>query len=818
MLKLTAPSIHGAKRLRCFKVNAFVLLFSLMTGQASAIESEVLVLPQLKDNVEIITDQWGIPHIYANNQHDLFFAQGYNAAKNRLFQFEIWRRRALGLMAEIQGEKAVQHDIGARLLKFRGNRTQELQYYHEDSESIIAAFVNGVNTAIQLARENPKQLPIEFQLLGIKPGFWTAEVVVSRHNALTGGAQQELMVANLITTIGAEKADDILSFSQPPYLKPKGGIELNQLNDNLLALYTASRTPPTFTEDDLSAAAINMRSSELSLLNGNHRAPFQPSQPLQDLNTLGSNNWIIAGNKTASGYPIMANDPHRSIQMPSLRYWAHLVAPGWNVIGGGEPVLPGISIGHNDFGAWGLTIFPIDQEDIYVYDINPDNANQYRYQGQWESMTIITEKIPVKQASVYQATLKYTRHGPVIYEDEQAGKAYALRAAWLDVGAAPYLASLRMNQATTWEEFREACTYSGLPGENMIWADQKGNIGWQAVGLTPIRIGWDGLLPVPGDGRYEWAGYVPIKSMPHLLNPPEGHWQSANHNNVPDDYPNIFSYFSATPYRLNRIQEVLETGTGMTVEHSMVLQNDVQSLPARALVPLLSGLTPTSNTAKDLVNQLLHWDYNLHKDAIEAAVYTHWEQALSARLALKADAPFVSMEKVIAWLTKPDLAPRYVFDQAPVATRNALLIESLEAAIETLSHTVGPNPKTWRYGQEKLKHSKITHPLSHLVNKDLQNQLDVGPVPRGGDSHTVNLNRGDGNQSVGASFRIITDTSHWDLTRGANTPGQSGDPDSPHYKDLFNVWAEGDYFPVYYTREKIEAAARHKTLLKPPPK
>ncbi len=779
------------------------------------VETEILQLPGLTASVEIIKDRWGISHIYAENQQDLFFAQGYNAARDRLFQFELWRRRALGLLAEIQGEKAIPHDIGARLLKFRGDIQEEMRHYHQDGEAIITAFVDGVNAYITLTRDNPQLLPVEFGLLSIEPGYWTPEVVVSRHNALTGGAQQELMVAELLRTVGEEKTKNMLTFSHPPYLRPQDGIVLDELHEDIMAVYKASRNPPAFAPEDMAVSAASHGKATQAKQHILDAYTDRLSSPLQITNTVGSNNWIVAGSKTASGSPIMANDPHRTIQTPSLRYWAHLVAPGWNVIGGGEPTLPGISIGHNEFGAWGLTVFPIDQEDLYVYDINPNNPNQYRYEGHWEDMDVITETIPVKGGTSHLADLRYTRHGPVLYEDKIAHKAYALRAVWLDKGAAPYLASLRMDQASTWEEFRAACTYSGLPGENMIWADRKGNIGWQAVGLTPIRIGWDGLLPVPGDGRYEWVGYVPIKQMPHRFNPREGYWASANHNNVPEDYPNIFSFFFLPPFRLNRINDVLEIANNLKVEDSMALQYDVKSLPAEALVPLLSGIKPSSQAVQKAVDRLLHWDYRLEQDSVEAAIYAQWEKALSDALAAKAGVPFLSVEKTVEWLTQPGSLPQGIWGEHPDEERKELIAKSMGMAIDALAEERGEDLSAWRLRQTTPE--KILHPLSHLLDEPMRKKLDVGPMPNRGDANTVNVNSvyEEDRKRIGASFRIIVDTSDWDLTKGSNTPGQSGDPESPHYKDLFDLWANGEFFPVYYSREKIEQAAEHKTLLKP---
>jgi penicillin amidase len=282
-----------------------------------------------------------------------------------------------------------------------------------------------------------------------------------------------------------------------------------------------------------------------------------------DIRSIGSNNWIVGGAKTETGFPMLANDPHRALAVPSLRYMVHLSAPGWNVVGGGEPTIPGISIGHNEFAAWGLTIFDIDSEDLYVYNLNPENLNQYQYKGEWEEMKIIADTIHVKNSADVYVQHKFTRHGPVTFVDTKRNKAYAVRAAWMEPGGAPYMASLRMNGATTWEEFRKACSYSHIPGENMIWADKKGNIGWQTVGIAPIRKNWDGLVPVPGDGTYEWEGYLPIQELPNVLNPQQGYWVTANENLVASDYNHRYAvgWEWADSSRANRLNAVLQSKT-----------------------------------------------------------------------------------------------------------------------------------------------------------------------------------------------------------------------------------------------------------------
>jgi len=427
---------------------------------------EDLAVNGLLEPVEIIRDRWGISHIYAGNQPDLFFAQGFNVARDRLFQLEMWRRQATGTLAEILGKRALNQDIGLRLLKARVAIKKEMNHYHPQGEEIITSFVKGINAYIDLTRAEPSRLPLEFKLLAIQPGHWTPEIVFSRHNGLYRNARYEILIARTLAKIGRQKSLYLLDLHPgKPQLKDHLGSDLSQISDKILEIYNASRTAIRFLPTDI--ADPKFRADPES---ARKEAPALslPPRLLTEPNA-GSNNWVISGRLTKSGKPFMANDPHRRQQIPSLRYWVHLQAPGWNVIGGGEPCLPGVSIGHNEYGAWGLTIFSTDQEDLYVYQTDPENPDRYFYQGKWENMQILSEVFQVKGSSAVSVDLKYTRHGPVLYEDKTNAKAYALRAAWLEIGGAPYLASLRMDQATTWQEFREACSYSFTPSENMIW-------------------------------------------------------------------------------------------------------------------------------------------------------------------------------------------------------------------------------------------------------------------------------------------------------------------------------------------------------------
>ncbi|GAB3978552.1 penicillin acylase family protein [Spirosoma terrae] len=769
--------------------------------------------PGLQQPVEISKDQWGINHIYAKNEHDLFFAQGYMAAQDRLFQLELWRRQATGTVAELLGPQEVKRDIGTRLFRFRGDLNKELLHYHPHGPQIVRAFVAGINAYITEILKTPEKLPFEFKVLNTKPQLWTPEVVISRHQALAYNVRDELNNGRLVKLIGADKLRELQWFHPQPNVsttqpaQPDLTLRVNgdELFQPILELYEAFRLPLKFqgrpTKADEDEAYVTPKTTDE--INDWFDVEKQ---------YVGSNNWIISGNKSASGYPMLANDPHRAQSTPPLRYWVHLNAPGWNVIGAGEPTLPGVSIGHNDYGAWGLTIFETDNEDLYVYEINPANSNQYRYKGRWESMKTLTEAISVKDGKPVNATLKYTRHGPVVFEDKVHHKAYAVRAGWLDIGNSPYLASLRMNQARNWAEFRQACTYSRLPGENMIWADRTGTIGWQAVGLAPIRKNFTGLVPVPGDGRFEWSGYLPIQQLPNKVNPPEGYVATANNNLTPINFPhrNAIGWTWSSPSRAHRIEEVLNDGKRKTMTDFMALQADYLSIPARTLVPLLQNLFSPENRTEQAVSYLRRWDYKLDPSSVAAAIYVAWEEQLK-RAIYEQNVP----QSARAYMKS--IPSKRVIDALliPTPARDSLLLLCMDRAVADLTKRLGSDMDDWSYGQRKNKHITITHPLSDLVDKAMQTKINLGPVARGGYAETVNATGPNLNQTHGATFRILVDTEDWDKTLGINSPGQSGNPDSPHYRDLFPIWADNNYFPAYFSKEKVKSVAESTIILKP---
>ena len=420
-------------------------------------------------------------------------------------------------------------------------------YSWEDRDVIIlrrpiSKDENSGEALVKALKENNLELPLEFKILGIEPMEWTPDVVISRHQGLLGNIEDELNIGRAVSIIGEKKVKDLMWFHpKEPKIELDKKINKQLLFENFLKPYFDFRKDVKFRKEDLIEKYQDKESGEIANI---------VYHKTEDSLQIGSNNWVVSGSKTKDKNTYMANDPHRKVAVPSLRYMTHLIAPGWNVIGGGEPEIPGISIGHNEYGAWGLTVFRTDGEDLYQYKLNPKDPSKYWHKGKWLKFKVIEEEIPVKGESPKKIELNYSIHGPVTYIDKKRNKAYAIKCGWLEPGGSPYLASLRMNQSKSWEEFRDACNYSNIPGENMLWADRDGNIGWQSVGIAPVRNTHSGLVPVMGDGRYEWDNYLPIIDKPNVFNPKDDFFATANQNVTPNSYKiwNAIGFSWSDPY------------------------------------------------------------------------------------------------------------------------------------------------------------------------------------------------------------------------------------------------------------------------------
>ncbi len=778
----------------------------------------------LEKTAEVLIDQWGVPHIYAGSTYDAFVAQGYMAARDRLWQMDLWRKRGLGLMAEDFGPAWVDNDKAARAVLFRGDMYREWLAYGSDSKRVAEAFVAGVNAFVAQAKADSKLLPEEFKLLGYQPAEWSAEDIVRiRHHGLTLNFTSEVDRAQAFCDGKANGARvDWLRRELVPDVKPQvpEGLEVCGLpGKELKRAYALATASPKFTKDNVKLLAGNFTPEQWLAL-----SESTMNQP--DANTLasyGSNNWTIAPSMTTTGRPILANDPHRAHGAPSLRYISHISAPGMDVIGAGEPFLPGISIGHNGRIAFGLTRFYMDQEDLYVYETQRNNDKEYKYKGRWEPMTRVTELIVVKGENAPRKVDNwYTRHGPVL--ENAKGRAYALRAAWLDLGMAPYFGSMDYMRAQNFDQFRAAMNRWGAPGENQVYADNSGNIGWIPGGLTPIRPNWDGLMPVPGDGRYEWSGYRNGDELPWEFNPARGYVVTANENNVPPDHPLYQKGIgyewsdSARAQRLHALfQQAAKDGKKLSVADSEAWQTDIVAVPAQRLLKLLAPLSSNDEPTANGLALLKSWDGTMGKNSPAAALYEVWsnatlKKAVSEKLLSPNERAFAkdtSATRMITVLESPQ-------GWLSTADRDQLLLASIAPAMQWLQGKQGADSSKWSWGD--LHQANFVHPLAGVVDEATKKRLNVGAGGIGGSWATpmaTSYNPDTYELTAGASFRMVVDVGNWDASRVVNTPGQSGNPASPHYRNLADTWAASQYFPLTYSREAVEKVTKERITLTP---
>lgn len=718
--------------------------------------------------VEIVVDTWGVPHIYAQDHYDAFFAQGFNAARDRLWQIDLWRKRGLGQLAETFGPEYAAQDEAARLFLYRGDMYAEWLAYGNDAKRIAEAFTAGINAFVRLTQSQPELLPPEFKLMNYRPALWqAADVVRIRSNGLWRNVTDEVWRAQLACS------GDLAAAARYKRLEPEWiaqvpeGFDPCVIPEDVLEKYRLAKSPVGFSEQTFA---------------------------LQDTfdHSLGSNNWVVAPDRTDTGRPILADDPHRGHSTPSLRYISHLIAPGLNVIGAGEPALPGISIGHNEKIAFGLTIFPIDQEDLYVYD---KRRQGYNYQGRTEAFVTATETLNVLGEQPRELTLKFTRHGPVIAET--ARHAFAVRAAWLEPGMSPYFGSIEYMRAENFREFVAALNRWGAPSENQVYADTEGNIGYKPAGRFPKRDNWDGLMPVPGDGRYEWDGFFDMDVLPEEYNPKRGFTGTANSMNLPPDYPiNDYrvGFEWSAPWRYKRLWEALAAQSHHSMKDSIDLQRDYESVLAREALSRLPDLSDHPGGAL-----LSGWDHVIAADSAAGALWNVWYH----RYLAPALSEQVASEKAI----KRQLDSLTILDLLETQRGQSLAYETLALAYQELQQRFGSEEAQWRWGD--LHQIKFKHPLLEFADKNLQDAMRLPPYPRGGNANTTNNTGFSSPNSFdvvsGASFRMVVDVGNWDAALATNAPGQSGDPRSKFYDNLLENWATEQSFPMVYSRKAVDA-------------
>jgi penicillin G amidase len=732
--------------------------------------SGTLAVDGLSTPVRVVRDRWGVPHIKAGSQDDLFFAQGFVQAQDRLFQMDLWRRSVQGRLSEVLGPNFIDRDAMTRRVQYRGELDVEWASYGPDTKAIASAFTRGINAWVELARE---RLPEEFVLAGWAPEFWRPEDLLNRTDAFVSshGAQDEVFRARLVTAVGVARADRLLPAARGPTVVPRG-LDEAVVSDFVADVLRRVGTAPFF----------------VSLA-----APL-PS----DLG--GSNAWAVA--RGDAGAPLLAGDPHRALQSPSLRYLVHLEGPGWNVIGATAPWLPGVAIGHNDRIAWSMTAAGADTQDLYVEKLNPANIRQFADRGRFVDMVFEKEAVAVKGSKEsFEYERQYTPHGIVIAVDRDRNLAYTIRWSGAEPGAAAELGALAIDRARSWSEFRSALACWKMPSAEFVYADADGHVGRQLVALTPARRGWTGTLPVPGDSReYEWRGWTALDDLPHAQDPASGFVASASDSRA----------------RLNRIGETLELTRSRGIEAFKQLQHDVLAWNAQQLVPLLSSVHAERADVEDARQRLVRWDRRLTVDSPDASLYVTWERTLIAALAARRVpselmAEFVTRASfvVVPALVHPS---RTWFDGKVDEARDTLLLTSLTAAVDELQGGGGPGGAPPPWGQ--LHGATFAHPLG--ITERARRRFNIGPLPVPGYAETVFSTPVAGpERSVGPSFSTIFDLGDWDRSVANNPPGQSGSAGSPHFSDLAPLWAAGEYIPLSFGDRAVQANAESTLTLVP---
>jgi penicillin G amidase len=730
------------------------------------VTSGTISINGLSEDVKVIRDKEGVPHIHAQNEKDLYMAQGYVQAQDRLFQMDLSRRQASGRLSEVVGKKAVDRDKFFRTFGLRRAAEVSFTAYPDEAKQLLEWYADGVNAYMDEAKHEGR-LPVEFTLLGYKPEKWTPidSLTIGKYMAfdLGGHWQGQAFRYWALENLSKEKAYDL--FPSYPEGAPAILSEIGDIQLDLKESFAAAIIPPEFN---------------------------------------GSNNWVVSGEKTKNGKPLLADDPHLSLGTPSIWYQMHLESPDVNVSGVIFAGIPGIILGHNEQIAWGVTNTGPDVQDLYIEKRNEEDPTLFLYDGKWEKATIIQEPIKVKGGGSIPYKVTITRHGPVISEfahQKEGEQVMAMRWTALDPSL-ELSAIININKAKNWEEFEEALKDFHVPTQNFVFASKDGTIAYKANGKIPIRKKGDGLLPVPGwDPDYEWQGFIPFEELPKVINPESGFIATANNKIVTDEYPFHISHHWAQPYRYMRISEYLEKKDKLTLLDMEKLQMDQKNLHAREFLPIMiSDLEKGSMTSQQAValEILNSWDYRDDKSLAAPLIFHQWMNEISSGLFQK-EVPdemmklFEGRQSVVDELIRK----AHIGEESQWFTDrggyNSFLTASLTNALNELNEAYGSSMDEWQWGMYHRVY--FEHPLSGAspILKRFLN--DKEPVPVGGSRVTVEAAsyNEDGIVNHGASWRFVIDTS--DMGKGYHIvgPGQAGHYKSEWYQDQIDAWVKGEY-------------------------
>lgn len=794
-----------------------------------------ITVPGLLDEVTVVRDDLGVPHIYARNEADLFFAQGYTHAQDRFWQMEWSRHIGQGRLSEIAGASLLENDKFIRNIGWPRIAAESTANYDAETLATLEAYSAGVNAYIEANRENLSFNRTVLELVGdsweIEP--WTPVdttswgVVMAWNLRGNGNSNFELLQTELRAALG----DELVEMLYLPYPDTRPVIAPTAKQPQ----FAAPQTPPV-------ARAWSGLPTEVI------GTPPDALLGTLDWSSVGSNNWVVNGDHTVSGMPLLADDPHLGVQLPSIWYENGLHGGRYDVVGVSLPGVPGVILGHNGQIAWGVTNVSADTQDLFIERINPDNPNQYEYQGEWRDMDVRTELIEVNGGDSVELTVRETIHGPLLNNvDDELEQAFAMQ--WTAMTPTRQMrAVLQLNRAQNYAEFFDALQYWDTAGQNFVYADVDGNIAYQATGRYPIRPNWDGTLPVPGwTGEYEWDGFVPFEEMPRLFNPDEGYIITANNAIIDADYPYLLSVYWADGDRAQRIVDMLEDALAegpVSAETYRAMHNDNYTLLADSYMPLIAPLTSDDDQMQTVLEQLRQWDRQLDADSGPAAVfelfYFHLVlRTIADELGEMADAYIGNGAAVRVLFHELARTPDHPFWDDVTTSEVETQAQQVEAALQDAVawlNEVSPDSAEWRWGDLHTVTYR-SDPLGQSGIGLIEGIVNRGAFPYSGGTSIVNATsygwdrllevaenpetRGEyalgqfAEAGANPSMRMIIDLADFDSAELIHPTGQSGHPFHPHYDSMMEIYLAGEYAPMVFSAEAVANSGVEMLILQP---